>query len=223
MKSHLTHLPTWLLLLIFVLFTGAVATFDVAPAGPHDITVGWSHLNGTILEAFGTHPLWDTISDLPLLVALLIACGWAIRGVTQWHRRRRLSSVDGEVLLLGGIYLLTAMVNIIFETLFINPRPLPIDGLLEPGYPSTHVLLVAVILGTHCLLTDRPLTLRHRRIQHTLALLLLAITIVGRLLSGMHWTTDLLGALLLSAVLLGLTRDLLKKCSHHPPQQKKRS
>lgn len=184
---------------------------DVAPIGAAGSAVGLSTLNSAAFAVLTPQPLWDTISDGLLALALLIALGWALCGAVLLFKGRSLRAVPPQILGLGVLYVLTGLLNVLFEGLFINGRPVLVEGVLEPGFPSSHVLAVGVIIGsTLLLLKGRVQSL----LWHVLAFcagLLLTLTVCGRLFSGMHWATDLLGALLLAGALVALYGRYLER------------
>ena len=104
----------------------------------------------------------------------------------------------------GVLYVLTVLLNVLFEGFFINGRPVLVEGVLEPGFPSSHVLAVGVIIGSTLLLLKGRVQPWLWRALALGAGLVLTLTVCGRLFSGMHWASDLLGALLLAGALVAL-------------------
>ena len=151
-----------------------------------------------------------TVTDWLGLVPVGFGLGFAVWGLAQWIRRKRLRQVDFSLLALGGFYLVVLGVYLLFETVVINYRPVLIDGYLEASYPSSTTLLVLCVMPTSVMQV-------RRRIQNPvwrkgLCLLLTAFTafmVVGRLLSGVHWFSDIVGGGLLSAGLVLLYRWVL--------------
>lgn len=113
-------------------------------------------------------------------------------------------AVPPQIVGLGVLYVLTVLLNVLFEGLFINGRPVLVEGVLEPGFPSSHVLAVGVIIGSTLLLLKGRVQPWLWRALALGAGLVLTLTVCGRLFSGMHWASDLLGALLLAGVLVAL-------------------
>jgi undecaprenyl-diphosphatase len=97
---------------------------------------------------------------------------------------------------------------ILFEYLVINYRPVLISGILEASYPSSTTLLVLTVMPTAMLqLKER---IQNRAFRNCVLVLIAAFTafmVIGRLLSGVHWLTDILGGILLSAGLVGLYKN----------------
>lgn len=206
MKKTMTHsIYGRTALVLFALFGALMVmllSVDVAPIGAAGCTVGLSTFNGAVFAAVTPHPLWDTVSDWLLAVALLTALGWALYGAVTLLKGRSLRAVPPQIVGLGVLYVLTALLNVLFEGLLINGRPILIDGVLESGFPSSHVLAVGVIIGSTLLLLKgrvQPLLWRALVIG---AGVFVALTVCGRLFSGMHWASDLFGALLLAGALV---------------------
>ncbi len=191
--------------LLFILFTVSVLTLDVKPIGPNGSSVGLATLNETVFSACGASPAWDKISDLAFVLAFLVAGCFALLGMTQLIRRRSLAAVDHDLYVLAGIYALSAVFYVLFEIIPINCRPILVDGLLEASYPSSHAMLTFTIMLTaipqFCRRLNKPLL---RRVLILAAVAICLITAVGRLLSGMHWASDVIGAVLLAAALAAL-------------------
>lgn len=79
--------------------------------------------------------------------------------------------------------------------MIINYRPILVDGHLEASYPSSHTFLaVAVLLSAFYLFKKEK---GIKKIMSFLCLLVMSIIVVGRILSGVHWITDILGGILL--------------------------
>lgn len=183
------------LLLSFVLWTVAVTRIDVAPIGPNGSEVGFATLNGWFHRLTGVHMTLYTITDWLGLVPIAVAFGFALLGLWQWIRRRRLCRVDTDILFLGGFYVVVIAVYLLFESVVINYRPVLIEGVLEVSYPSSTTLLTLCVMLT-------ALRRFHRRLPTAIILVFTAITVVGRVLSGVHWLSDILGGMLVSGGLV---------------------
>ena len=210
MKRNSARLYTALsLLAAFGLWTAAVCLVDVQPIGPVGSRVGFAGINGLFHSMTGVHFSLYLATDWLSLIPAGICLGFALLGLAQWIRRKSLRAVDRSILLLGGFYILVAAAYLFFEETVINYRPVLIQGILEASYPSSTTLLVL------CVMPTAAMQLR-RRIRHPLArrCCLAAITafslfmVAGRLVSGVHWLTDIIGGSLLSAGLVLLYQAL---------------
>jgi len=193
------------LIVLFLIYTAAITRIDVQAFGPRGSSVGFATVNQVVHNFFGVSMLLYEITDWLGLVALVIALGFAILGLTQWIRRRKLLRVDYSILTLGVFYLVVIFAYVFFEYYVINYRPVLIDGFLEASYPSSTTLLILCIVPTAMLQFHR--LIRHKMVRMAVNVMaggFAAIMIVGRLLSGVHWMTDILGSVLLSSALVVL-------------------
>ncbi len=199
---------------LFLLLILLVKVVDVAAVGPEGTKIGLSKLNVGIHEMFGEHLGWYTFTNVLGILAILVACCFAVIGGVQLIYRRSLMKVDKEILLLGCLYIVTLALYVFFEKVIVNYRPMLMPGGEGPeaSFPSSHTMLVCVIMGSGLRLLKK-YTKKNQTLQLVLTVvfcLILALTVAGRLLSGVHWFTDVLGGLLLSAALLNGYEGLLK-------------
>lgn len=190
---------------LFVLWTVVVAEVDVQSIGPNGSTVGLAGLNQWVHKRLGVHlSLYlatDWLSVLPLGCVLFFAG----MGLWQWIRRKSIWRVDPDIWVLGGFYLLTAAMFVLFEVLAVNYRPILLEGVLEVSYPSSTTLLVLTVMPTARL----QLQARGKQgTRRTIALLAIdgftLCMVAARLLSGVHWFTDIIGGILLAGGLVSL-------------------
>lgn len=192
----------------FVLWTLLVRFVDVRAIGPEGSLVGFAALNGWFHSLTGVHMTLYTVTDWLGLVPLAFILGFGLLGLVQWIRRKQFFKVDRSILVLGLYYIVVMAAYILFEYLVINYRPVLISGILESSYPSSTTLLVLTVMPTAMLqLKER---IQNRAFRNCVLVLIAAFTafmVIGRLLSGVHWLTDILGGILLSAGLLGLYKN----------------
>ena len=195
------------LLAAFVLWTVLVRLIDVQSIGPEGSEVGFAALNKLVHELTGVHLslylLIDWLSILPFVLIL----GFAVLGLTQWIKRKSLLKVDRDILALGGFYAVVLAVYLFFEFVVINYRPVLIEGCLEASYPSSTTLLVLSVMPTLLFQINRRAksqTIRH--ITAAFVILFSTFMVIGRLVAGVHWLTDIVGSVLLSAGLYCLYR-----------------
>lgn len=201
------------LFLAFVLFTLAVAFADVQTIGPEGTAVGFAALNGAVLRLTGVNLIWYHITDWLGVAAVLCALGFAILGLCQLIGRRSLRKVDRSLLLLGAFYLTVIAVYLFFERAAVNYRPVLLGAHPEASYPSSHTVIVLCILGTAVTQFRRRLAGRRALLHLTrgLSVLVMAVTVAGRLISGVHWCTDIVGGLLLAGALTAGYRAATEK------------
>ena len=201
-----------ILLAAFVLWTVAVCRIDVQPIGPNGSSVGFAALNGWVHKLTGVHMGLYVLTDWLGLVPIGFVLGFAVLGLVQWMRRRKLFRVDRDILLLGGFYLLVLILYLVFETVAVNARPVLIDGRLEASYPSSTTMLVLCVMPTAMMqLRARIRNTKVRTIVLTILAVFTVCMVVGRLIAGVHWFTDIIGGVLLSAGLVALYDAIEKK------------
>ena len=193
----------------FVLWTTAISLIDVQPIGPQGSTVGFATLNGFVHNLTGVHMTLYTITDWLGLVPVVFGFDFAMLGLVQWIKRKSILKVDRSILILGGFYIVTLAAYLFFESYVVNYRPVLIEGYLEASYPSSTTLLVLCVMPTAMMqLRDRIKQPILRKCVSIAIAAFIAFMVIGRLLSGVHWLTDILGGVLLSAGLVMLYDSL---------------
>ncbi len=189
-------------LLLFIALFVLVLAVDVSPIGPNGSSVGLASLNGAAFEALGESPAWDRLGDILMLLSLIPALGFAVLGLRQLIARKRLLAVDADLLLLAALYVLLAVLYVFFELFTVNHRPILVDGVLEASFPSSHTLLVCTVLGSAALQMKKRLDGALRMAALFLCIFIIALSLVARALSGMHWITDIMASAFLSTALV---------------------
>ena len=200
-----------LLLLAFVLWTVLILCVDVQPVGVNGTNVGLAAVNTWFHDLTGVHMGLYSATDLLGLVPILVCIGAIILGLVQMIRRRSLKKVDADILLLGVYYAIVILCYFFFEKVIINYRPILIDGAMEASYPSSTTLLVLSVMPTLKLLVDRKTkspTLK--KVTTVFVVLFSAFMVICRLIAGVHWLTDIIGGILLSAGLYLLYRSVVR-------------
>lgn len=200
------------MLAAFLLWTVAVRFVDVQPIGPQESSVGFATINHLVHNLTGVHMTLYTITDHLSIVPLAIVAGFALLGLMQWIKRKIFWKVDRDILVLGGFYLAVMAVYVLFEVFVVNYRPVLIGGMLEASYPSSTTMLVMCVMPTAQMqLNGR---IKSKTLKCCTASAITAFTafmVIGRLLSGVHWFTDIVGGALLSAGLVLLYRAAARK------------
>ena len=146
-----------------------------------------------------------TVTDWLGLVPIFICGCFGMVGLRQWIRRKKLLRVDSDIRLLGIYYLLVISCYLFFEMAPVNYRPILIDGCLEASYPSSTTLLVLSVMPTLKFQIDRRAGSPALRKATTLFVVAFsALMVAGRLVSGVHWATDIVGSVLLAGALFML-------------------
>ena len=191
------------LLAIFVLWTVLIRFVDVEAIGPRQSSVGFATLNGYIHNLTGVNMSLYIITDWLGLVPIGVAFGFAVLGIVQCIKRKSLLKVDRSILTLGGFYIVVMAVYILFEIVVINYRPTLIDGYLEASYPSSTTILVMCVMPTAMMqLRTRIKNDLFRRCVMLTITVFITFMVIGRLVSGVHWITDIIGGALLSTAIV---------------------
>ena len=188
----------------FLLFLILLFTVDVGAIAPLGGRVGLSTINASVRDAIGTNDRIYTVTKLTGYFGLALVGLFGCVGIFQWATRRSLAKVDREILLLGGLYVVTGLFYLLFEVCVVNVRPLLMPGESVPAasFPSSHTVMAIVIYGSAARLAGRYLKKPLSFFASVLSLLLLVVTAAGRFLSGVHWFTDVLCGVFLGCALL---------------------
>ena len=204
--------------LFYVLFLVLIVLLCVAdrqPIGPEDTVVGLAKLNVQMYKAVGVGGSGGSgvrmglyqLTEYLGYFSILVLCVFALLGAAQLIRRRSLKKVDRQILAMGGLFVLTLILYVFFEKVVVNFRPviLPDEAGPEASFPSSHTMLVMVILGSVCMVLKKYVRSPGLcTVLRLLCILLILAMICGRLLCGCHWFTDILGGVLVSAAMLFL-------------------
>ena len=188
---------------IAIIYTLLVKYIDVQAIGPNDSLVGFATINNFMFNLTGVNMLWYDITDWWGFVPLFIAFIYAIIGFIQMIKRRSILKVDKEILGLGVYYIIVIGLYIFFETYVINYRPILMDGILEASYPSSHTLLSVCIFGSSLIINKYLFKNKNFfKAENIISILSILVIVIGRFISGVHWFTDIIGAILISIALL---------------------
>ena len=200
------------MLLAFLLWTVAIQFVDVEAIGPQESSVGFATINRFVHNLTGVHMSLYTITDWLGLVPLVFVMGFALLGLIQWIKRKHFLKVDSNILILGGLYIAVMAVYVLFEVLVVNYRPVLIGGILEASYPSSTTMLVMCVMPTAIMQFN--VRIKNNVLKRFVASAIIAFIVfmvIGRLVSGVHWFTDIIGGALLGAGLVLMYRAIIDK------------
>ena len=199
------------MLFAFFLWTATIQFIDVQTIGPQGSSVGFATLNGFVHNLTGVHMSLYAITDWLGLVPLAFVMGFALLGLVQWIKRKYFLKVDYSILVLGGFYIVVMAVYVLFEVFVVNYRPVLIGGILEASYPSSTTMLVMCVMPTAVMQFNA--RIKNNILKRFVASAITAFVVfmvIGRLLSGVHWFTDIIGGALLSAGLVLMYRAIIR-------------
>lgn len=209
-----------LFLLLFAGFTYLVMTYDVADAGFGGTPIGFSSINTRFHGDFGYNEKCFTVAEYLGYICLATALANALIALGDFLKAKgRISRMHRRYVITMGFYAVVVALYVLFMFVVINYRPVE----LESSYPSSHTMLALCVMSSEIAMlhysADR---LRFWAIIfQILCFVCLVVMLVLRLLSGMHWLTDIVGSVLLSCALISLYAGLLALCGGHPqPHQR---
>ena len=190
---------------VFAVWTALIQMVDVQPLGQNGTNIGFATFNCWFHRLTGVNMLIYTITDWMGFIPIVVCLIFAGIGMVQLIKRRSLLKVDPDIMILGMYYVVVILAYFIFEIIPINYRPVLINGIMEASYPSSTTLLVLCVMPT---LMEQI----HRRMRYSilkkiitiLAIAFSAFMVIGRLISGVHWFTDIVGGVLLSVGLFSI-------------------
>ena len=192
-------------LAMFAVWTVLILTVDVQPLGQNGTSIGFATFNCWFHHFTGVNMAIYTITDWMGLVPVVICLVFAGIGLVQLIKRRSIFRVDADIMILGVYFVIVFLAYAIFEIIPINYRPILIEGRMEASYPSSTTLLVLSVMPALVEQIKRRLSgIRVKQIITIAAIAFSVFMVTGRLISGVHWFTDIVGGELLSAGLFML-------------------
>ncbi len=197
--------------ILFIVYTVLLIKVDVKPIGPNGSSVGFAKMNGWFRDLIGQNNFMYKLSEFLGIVILMLVFIYACIGLYQLVKRKSLFKIDREIIILGCFYVVVFALYILFDKVAINYRPILIDGELEPSFPSSHTML-ALCVGLSSLIVSKSY-FNKKYIQYfdIVTCVLTALVLAGRLLSGVHWLSDIFGGVLLSCALLAIFKTIYER------------
>ena len=191
-----------ILILLAVVFTILVKLVDVKTVGGNGTSIGCATVNQFVFESTHVNMIWYHITDWLGLVPIFMTMVYGLIGVIQLIKRKSLFKVDKEIIILGLFYIVVISIYIFFEKVIVNYRPILMDGFLEASYPSSHTLMTICLCGSSIIVNKKLFDNIITKLMNKLSLIIILITVIGRLISGVHWFTDIIGGIFISIALL---------------------
>jgi len=192
------------LVIFFLLFTFAVKFMDVRPVAAGGTEIGFAALNLFVFELLGGyHPFWYDATGWIEIAVIALAGGFALLGLSQLVHRRSFLKVDLDIYVLGAVFAVTIAAYAFFELVVVNCRPVDLGAGPEASFPSSHTMTVMVVMLTASMQFRR--RTHHRKLRVCavgLCYVFAVFTLIGRLISGAHWFSDIFGGMLLAAALI---------------------
>ncbi|WP_405727260.1 phosphatase PAP2 family protein [Anaerotignum sp.] len=202
-----------ILIVAFAVWTALIQVVDVQPIGQNGTDIGFASFNRWFHKLTGVHMTVYAITDWLGLIPLFVCMIFGVIGMVQLIKRRSLFKVDYDIVYLGIYYIIVIFGYLVFEMIPINYRPILIEGFMEASYPSSTTLLVLSVMPT--LIFQVNLRLKNVSVKKMICILtsiFSAFMVIGRLVSGVHWFTDIVGSVLLSAGLFCIYKAVVMLC-----------
>jgi len=191
-----------ILILLAVVFTILVKVVDVKQVGVNETSIGFVTLNQFVFKTTGVNMIWYHITDWLGLMPIFMAMVYSLLGLVQLIKRKSLFKVDKEIIILGLFYVVVISIYIFFEKVIVNYRPILMNGFLEASYPSSHTLMTICLCGSSIIVNKKMFNNKITKLMNMLSLIIILITVIGRLISGVHWFTDIIGGIFISIALI---------------------
>ena len=191
-----------LLTILSIMYTLLVKYVDVKEIGPNGTSVGFSHINGFIKKTLGSNMFIYRLSEILGYIILLLVLIYGCIGLYQLIKRKNILKVDKEIIKLGCFYVLMLAVYILFEKIFINYRPVLMDGTLEFSYPSSHTILSLCVGLSSLIVSQKYFNKKYIKKINTVTIILMFLIVFTRFISGVHWFSDILGGIIISFTLI---------------------
>jgi undecaprenyl-diphosphatase len=199
-------------LVLFALLTVTLHFIDVRPVGPLESSVGFASVNAAFHELTGENMFLYELTDILEIIPFIAVLFFGIAGLVQLIKRKSLFKVDPDILLMGCLYIAVGIVFVLFELYEVNYRPVLIEGALEASYPSSTTMLVLTVMPSAAIMLGRRLRSSALRITAvTFCTVYTVFMVICRLISGVHWLTDIMGGIFVSAGLVLLYSGLCDK------------
>ena len=191
---------TILLLVSSIIFIVLLKRVDIKCDAINNSCIGFATINQFVFNKIGVNMTWYVITDWLGIIIILMSMVYAIIGFKQLIKRK----IDKEIIILGLFYIVVISIYILFEKYIINYRPILMNENLEASFPSSHTLMTICLCGSSIIINNRLFKNKFTKIVNIILVFIIIIMIIGRLISGVHWFTDIIGGILISSFLLML-------------------
>ena len=199
-----------LLGIVSIIYIIMLKTIDVKPIGPYHTKVGFAAINNFVHTHLPKNMIWYNITKYLGYLTFILIIYYAIIGLKQLIKNKSLKKVDKKIILLGAFYVLVGIVYVVFEKVIINYRPVLMGDELEASFPSSHTMLALCVCASSLIMSKYYLKDKGiKKILDIITWVVMIVLVVGRLLSGVHWLTDILGGILISGFLLSILNTCL--------------
>ncbi len=211
MKNKKNIIISILLTILSIVYIYVVKTIDVSSIGPNNSKVGLSKLNEGFRNIVHSNMTIYKITEVLGYIIFIIVLFYGLIGLYQFIKRKSIFKVDKRLLLLGVLYVVLIGIYVFFEKFIINYRPILIDGKLEASFPSSHTMLALCVCMSSIIISKKYINIKYVHKVNLITTILMLLVLVGRLVSGVHWISDIIGGILISCTLLMYFYSINKK------------
>ena len=189
----------------FLLLICLLKTVDVKVNPETGTEIGLYSLNKAVFDAVGVTRVWKNITAVLGYLAILEAVGFAAYGVYLLVKGKSFKSVNADIYALAVVYAVLAILYVFFEKVIINYRPIILDAEkgAEASFPSSHTMLAITIILSGMIELNKLIENKTAKIViDAVSVVIVLVSVIGRLISGVHWFTDILGGTLISLCLV---------------------
>ena len=190
------------LTIVSVVYTLLVKKVDVRAIGPNNSKVGFGALNEWFSKLIGSNMVIYKITEVLGIILLLLVVIYGCIGIGQLIKRKNILKVDRQIIILGCLYVLMMVVYVLFEKVSINYRPILIDDVLEASYPSSHTILSLCVGLSSLKVSKKYFNKKYIKKISLITIILMSLVLLGRIISGVHWISDIIGGVIISLTLL---------------------
>lgn len=188
---------------LFVVLIVLIKTVDVEIVLVTGKEMGLYSLNSALF--FEKNDVWYKITEILGYLAIVEILAFAALGAWQLFTRKSLKKVDRDIYAFAAVIVVLAIFYVLFEKVVVNYRPIILDAEkgAEASFPSSHTMLALTVFA--CGAIEAVRLVGNKKVKYSLVVTSIAsavLTVVGRLLSGVHWFTDILGGVLISACIV---------------------
>ena len=210
-KKKNLWVPAMILIVVSILYTVLVKFVDVGEIGPEGSSVGFQMINGYVHNMIGVQEFWYKVTKYLGILPFIYVGYYGVIGLMQLLKGKSLKKVDQRILALGGFYVVVGIIYVFFEKVIINYRPVILEEGLEASYPSSHTMLALCICLSSLLISKYYVKKQYKRVVDGITVSLMTVLVVGRILSGVHWITDIIGGILISLALVYTYKAVIKE------------
>ena len=200
-----------ILMIVSIIYTLLVKYVDVGIVGKESVKVGFSTLNKWFYDINGVKDSWYKITKYLGLLPFILCAYYGFIGIKQLIKNKSIKKVDRNLLYLAIFYVLVLITYIFFEKVIINYRPVLEDGVLEASYPSSHTMLAMCICLSSILISKSYIKEKYLKPFNIITFIFMIFLVIGRLLSGYHWISDIIGGVIISLFLVSIYNYLINK------------